>query len=274
MKKFYYIISVLMLLATACQQEDVCSHEDNVPVNVVYQVQMGDDLQSRALGDGKQVDELIVGIFRDETLITTKTFTRSGNGKFNNVSIPMMTKETYNLVFWAQKKDNAIYTIDNEFNVYIDYSKYNNITLTGTEQFEAFTTRKKNVSVDNPGDKNITLTRPFGQLNVGVAEGVDVSRVSKIEMAVKSIPTVYNPLYNSSSQVEDLDLVLKGSTVTEKLEIDNTNYTYLATVFMLPVSDTSVEMTIYQGIAQTRLNVGDVSLGANERTNIVGNLLK
>lgn len=277
MKKFYYIISVLMLLATACQQEDVCSPEDNVPVNVVYQVQMGDDLQSsRTIGDGSQVDELIVGIFRDGSLVTTKIYTGTGDGKFNNVSIPMMTKETYNLVFWAQNSENPIYSIDEKFNVNIDYSKYTDeITLAGTEYFEAFTTRMIAVSVDNPGDKHIKLIRPFGQLNVGVTEGIDVSNVDKIEMVVKGIPTVYNPLSNLSFETRDLNLIFgRPSTENPYLEVDNTNYIYLATAFMLPVSDTNVEITIHQGNVRTKLNVDHVSLGTNERTNIVGNLLK
>ena len=280
MKKFYYIIyiGVLMLFASSCQQEDTFSPENSLQVNIVYQIQMEDGLLSRSIGDGKQVDELIVGIFRDNILVNILKFMDEADGekdgKFTNIAIPMMNKENYDLVFWAHKSGNGIYTIDGEFNVKVDYTKYTDITLTDTESFEAFTTQIKNVSVYNPGNKNIKLSRPFGQLNIGVTEGVDVSKVSKIEMKVKGVPTVYHPLDNSSSNAKDLQLLFKGSTVTEMLEINNENYTYLATMFMLPVSNTEAEITIYQSNTQIKMNVDKVTLVANERTNIVGNLLE
>ena len=159
MKKFNYIISVLMLLATACQQEDVCSPEDNVPVNVVYQVQMRDDLQSRAIGDGSEVDELIVGIFRDGVFVNKLTFKDEADGTkdqiFENITIPMMMKETYDLVFWAQKSGNGIYTIANGFNVNINYLAYTKFSV--ANNFDAFTGKQKNVSVYNPGNKKCSF---------------------------------------------------------------------------------------------------------------------
>lgn len=270
MKKFYYIISVLMLLATACQQEDVCSPEDNVPVNVVYQVQMGDDLQSRAIGDGKQVDELIVGIFRDGVFVNKLTFKDEADGtkdqKFENITIPMMMKETYDLVFWAQKSGNGIYTIANGFNVNINYLAYTKFS--DANNFDAFTGKQKNVSVYNPGNKNITLKRPFAQLNVLASQA---SNAGKVEFTIDKVYTSYNPYTNVAIENQQEFSIVPDGNETER--INATTYHYLASVFLLAPETVNLTGGIYNGNKKIKdLNVQGLTLQVNNRTNLLYNL--
>lgn len=271
MKKFYYIISVLMLLATACQQEDVCSPEDNVPVNVVYQVQMGDDLQSRAIGDGSEVDELVVGIFRDGEFVNKLTFKDEADGTkdriFENITIPMMMKETYDLVFWAQKSENGIYTIEDGLNVKIDYLKYTQFSV--ANNFDAFTGKQDNVSVYNPGNKNITLKRPFAQLNVLASH---TSNIGTVEFTIDKVYTSYNLYTGEATEGVQTFTIFPNGNETER--VNATTYHYLASVFLLAPETVSLIGGIYNGNNEEikDLNVQGLTLQANNRTNLLYNL--
>ena len=274
MKKFYYILSVLMLLATACQQEEVYPSEDNVPVNVVYQIQISDDQQSRAIGDGSQVDELVVGIFREGGFVSSLVFKDeadgSKDGKFSNITIPMMMKETYDLVFWAQKGDNGIYTIDDSFNVNIDYSKYTDVSLTTTNNFDAFTGQQRNVSVYNPGNKNITLTRPFAQLNVLASQVEDIHTVT---FTIGNMYTAYNPYFRTATgeaESKDFSILPDGN---ENTRIEATTYYYQASVYLLPAEVTLTGWMYNSNNEEIKeMNVSELTLQANNRTNLLYNM--
>ncbi len=274
MKKFYDIIyiGILMLLLAGCQDEGVFTPEDNLPVNVVYQVEMTDASQSRSLGNGSEVDELIVGMFNDARLVTMLTF-EDGNdgkkdGKFENITIPMMTNETYDLVFWAQGKGNDIYNIDkNDFDITIDYSQYNGVSLSQTNGFDAFAGQQKNVSVNNPGKKNITLTRPFAQLNV---LATSVSDIEKVSFNVTNVYKTYNPYKNSKEDLQNQDFsILPDSEY--KIQIEANTYYYLATVYLLAPAEVALKGGIYKQNEDKLkdLDVPQLPLEANSRTNLL-----
>lgn len=274
MKKFYDIIyiGILMLLLAGCQDEGVFTPEDNLPVNVVYQVEMTDASQSRSLGNGSEVDELIVGMFNDGRLVTMLTF-EDGNdgkkdGKFENITIPMMTNETYDLVFWAQGKGNDIYNIDrNDFDITIDYSQYNGVSLSQTNGFDAFAGQQKNVSVNNPGKKNITLTRPFAQLNV---LATSVSDIEKVSFNVTNVYKTYNPYKNSKGDLQNQDFsILPDSEY--KIQIEANTYYYLATVYLLAPAEVTLKGGIYKQNEDKLkdLDVPQLPLEANSRTNLL-----
>lgn len=277
MKKFAYACIMVALLLAGCQQdESVFVAEDDEVVMVDYQVEINDGPQGRAIGDGNQIDELVVGIFRDDQLLTKLTFRDDADGvkdgKFHNIAIPMMKLETYDLVFWAQKAGNGIYRIDDSFNVAVDYAKYTYVSLFQVSGFEAFTAKREKVSVGNPGKKGIKLVRPFAQLNVASSQTGGVTRT---ELKVNKVYTLFNPLTGAvGGLAENPKFVFNNSTINEMLEIEGLEYGCLATIYLLPIAEAEVELTICQGNKLNVLNFKDVGLEANKRTNIVGNLLK
>ena len=109
---------MVLLLAGCRQEESVYVAEEDESITVNYEVEIGDGTDSRGIGDGSRVDQLVVGIFRDGSLVTTLTFADDADGtkdgKFQNIAIPMMRTETYDLAFWAQKNGNGIYDINEE----------------------------------------------------------------------------------------------------------------------------------------------------------------
>ena len=276
MKKFAYAWILMVLLLAGCRQEEsvyVAEEDDTITVN--YEVEIGDGTDSRGIGDGSRVDQLVVGIFRDGSLVTTLTFADDADGtkdgKFQNIAIPMMRTETYDLAFWAQKNGNGIYVINEEnFQVYINYAAYNE-KLQEVENYDAFSGNKLGVSAANPGAKNITLTRPFAQLNVGLKNESDVKKAT---MKVMGVPLVYSPLSGLSSETTTVDFEFSDFTGmdNDKLGTEEGDYIYLASAYLLPVTSTQVEIQIHsKSSSSVKIwSFEAISLIANRRTNLVG----
>ena len=276
MKKFAYAWILMVLLLAGCRQEEsvyVAEEDDTITVN--YEVEIGDGTDSRGIGDGSRVDQLVVGIFRDGSLVTTLTFADDADGtkdgKFQNIAIPMMRTETYDLAFWAQKNGNGIYAInEGNFQVNINYAAYNE-KLQEVENYDAFSGKKLGVSAANPGAKNITLTRPFAQLNVGLKNESDVKKAT---MKVVGVPLVYSPLSGLSSETTTVDFEFSDFTGmdNDKLGTEEGDYIYLASAYLLPVTSTQVEIQIHsKSSSSVKIwSFEAISLIANRRTNLVG----
>jgi len=132
--KCLLLLMGLCTLLFACQQDDFNyvsgeEAEDEMAV-LTYNVSLNGEAQTRAIGDGQSVDQLLVGVFLDGNFIKTHTFKdRNTKGQFT-VSIPLLRQEEYTLVFWAQNKDNGIYTIsEDDMQISIDYSQYDGKSL-------------------------------------------------------------------------------------------------------------------------------------------------
>lgn len=281
MKKIYNIIyiGILMLLLAGCQDEGMYIPETDgdEPVYVTYRVSMGDKTLSRAIGDAKKVNELKVGVFQNNQLLKIFTYDKAENSEsFRNVTLPLLKQETYDLVFWAQMKNNGIYTIDENFNITIDYAKYKDISLVGTEDFEAFTVVKKGVSVANPGEASITLTRPFAQLNIATGEVDIFNEINKVSFTINKVYKKFHPLTGVDPEMIE-NQVFSFSQSEQDIEnkqaitIDEANYYYLASAYLLVPDIVSLTGGLYNDTELVKeVNVTELPLKANCRTNIYG----
>ena len=283
-KNLLLYIGVLMMFLAGCQDEGMFTPEEDTsetPVNVSFRVKMGGEEMSRAIGDASLVNELIVGVFQDSKLLKTFTFTREeGLEKFTNVTIPLFKNQTYDLAFWAQVKNNGIYSIDDDFNITIDYSKYKGISLAGTEAFESFTTVKTEVTVANGGGE-ITLTRPFAQLNIAASEAEIFDNVDANRFTVSKVYTTYslftgavvgdvkeNQEFSFTFSAEDID-------AKQSITIGEDTYYYLASAYLLAPEKVNMTGALYKdGEEYKALSFTDLPLAANTRTNIYGDMIQ
>lgn len=284
-KNLLLYIGVLMMFLAGCQDEGMFTPEEDTsetPVNVSFRVKMGGEEMSRAIGDASLVNELIVGVFQDSKLLKTFTFTREeGQEKFTNVTIPLFKNQTYDLAFWAQVKNNGIYSIDDDFNITIDYSKYKDISLAGTEAFEAFSYVREGVTVANPGEANITLTRPFAQLNIAAGEAEIFDNVDANRFTVSKVYTTYslftgavvgdvkeNQEFSFTFSAEDID-------AKQSIMIGEEAYYYLASAYLLAPEKVNMTGALYKDGEEYRaLSFTDLPLAANTRTNIYGDMIQ
>ena len=280
-KNLYYIlfIGILMTFLAGCQDEGLFTPEEETsqaPVNVSFQVKLGGEEMSRAIGDASRVNQLIVGVFQGGTLLETHNF-----DEFTNITIPMFKNKVYDLVFWAQVKDNGIYSIDNNFNINIDYSKYQDISLVGTESFEAFSAIRTGVTVENPGNASIVLTRPFAQVNVAAKETGIKNVVKCAVLELTNLPKSYNPLTGDLGTEKVNKIFTFTDFTTSEGDLlqpsgDTNSYIYLASVWALPTT-TNIKVNLYDNSNRTirdEISFNAVQLKANVRLNIVGNMIQ
>ena len=228
---------LLLLLLAACTEHEL--FQDDEQVTLRYTVSLPQDAQTRAIGDGSEVNELIVGVF-EENDTTGVNFTFPVEKGKASPEIPLFKNRKYNLVFWAQKKDNGVYDTNNLSHIKIDYTKYPT-SLKDAIALDAFSATEKGITSETQGG-TIILTRPFAMLNIGAA-GSTLEDVNKVELTVDKLYTSYHPL---SETLVGEDVTTAYTFTFENLnhsndgftdEDETTYYTYVASAFVLVPAD-------------------------------------
>ncbi len=285
MKKFYYILFLLLplLAMVGCTDESLYDEDpESATATLSYQISIDDDLDSRAIGDGAKVNELKVGIFQDGVHIDTQTITDKVNGKFP-VELTLLKDLEYTIVFWAQAKDNGIYTLNEEtFQVSIDYDKYNDISLVGTEAFEAFyATDVVKLGNNKTLTKGVDLTRPFAQLNIAAKEEEVFNKVKSTSLTIENVYTDINlltglPVGEAAKKTLSFEYSDEDASQKQKIEIGEEDYYYVASAYLLAPEKVKLTGSLYDGNDDVvkSFDFPEVTLKPNHRTNIYGEMIQ
>ena len=297
MKKLIYCAAALAtaLFAGSCQQEllDTPAGENTV----TYTVELP-DVQTKAIGDGLNVDQLVYEVWKtgEEGELSTRLYQKTINlapeaPRKWIVTLNLVQNQTYKALFWAQvgkPKGHENYNTDQLTNVYYaydvtkDYSSNQEsyAAFYGTDVLDTHTPLK---------GKTITLTRPFAQLNIGTLNTSlkDEYTIDMLQSSVEvTVPTQFNvatsQVANSQKITFNLADVPNDPAI---LPVSDTEYDYVAMNYVFAGENTtsSVEYTINTTItpygategtpATINKTIPNVPLKENYRTNIVGNLL-
>ena len=169
MKKLLSIAAmVAMLFAVSCAEDKVGTNDNES--QVVFNLGLEGQSGTRAIGDGTTVTDLYYQVFDDkgEALPLTPEPVRvedvfSATDRTAVVSLSLLKGRTYKIAFWAQHKESQ-YEVGN--GLVID-ANYDLGVASNNEKRDAFFAV---VDTFEPGDRtDVTLRRPFAQLNVGVS---------------------------------------------------------------------------------------------------------
>ncbi|MDD6778921.1 MAG: hypothetical protein PUD91_07840 [Bacteroidales bacterium] len=283
MRKLFSIFAAsMMLFAASCSTEKF--DEPKGDGNVTFTVQLPGGLQSRALGDGTTATKLYVAAYEaNQTAPLAVANGAQSIADMSNltatVSLQLVTGKTYDLVFWAQAADAPYAFNPTGRTVDMNYSG----AAANAENRDAFFHIENGLTVTGPMEKDITLKRPFAQLNFVTADyqaakdgGIEATKTS---VKVKNLkPTL--SLVDGTAQGDAAEVTFTtAARPTETMTIGNGSYDYLAMNYLL-VDDTrdvvECEMTAYDAADanDTRvLAVSSVPVQRNYRTNIYGALL-
>ena len=286
-KKLYCIlyIGVLVMFLAGCQDEALFTPDSDELVNVSYQVKVGDDLQSRAIGDGSLVDTLIVGVFQtvNEQLTQVRQYGFVVKDGKADINIPLLSSQSYDLVFWAQTKNNGLYDVTDLSQITVNYSNFVKTQAQGIA-LDAFYTTRRGVTVVEPGNKDISLVRPFTQMSFGV-----YGNQEQVENITRARITVNGGLYTGFMPLADGEKAVLGEgetytfTFTEINDrkntfiIDGMEYTHLtANYFFVPTSpggeiqkiSGSVQLMADEETIVSEFDFAEAPLLANTRVNI------
>ena len=284
--KFLSIAVTLALMSSfwSCQREEEPSPV--VEEEVAFMVSTG-EVQTKAIADGSNIDILYYEVYGSDIETAAEPMYEGSvkdvsDGKFV-LNISLVKNVTYHFVFWAQVDGAGHYDVTNLRKVKIaDYAdeKANDETRAAFFAYEKIT-----VTGQADRSRNVILKRPFSQINVGTstyATSVASLNVSASKMTVTNIADTFNTL---SGQGEGATTVTFDSAptpngskdLTDKLlETKDADYYWLGMNYVIVCGDqdnVTVDAYFTTDKGEVHVNVPNVNIKENHRTNIVGNLL-
>lgn len=274
-----------MLTSISCSQEEVAGGQAGDESVVTFTAQLPGSPQSKAIGDGMTATTLSYAVYAQGTttpLITSEDEVTFTNGQAT-ISLRLASGRSYDLLFWADaygaEDSDAPYTVDFDTQTLtIDYDAAK--TLSNDENRDAFfgTTT---IEVKGAVSGEVTLKRPFAQLNIGTDDMKDAANTGLNTSALRTSVTVKNVYKNlnlmNGEVGEDATVTFGENDIPEGQFTANGNtYDYLALNYLLVGTDKGVvdcEFTYTDGATNGSKTISNVPVQRNYRTNIFGSIL-
>ncbi len=297
-KKLFFgmFAAATMLLATSCQNEEMNSVVGNgEEATVTFTIGLNNAVGTRAISDGTTVDQLVWEVY-DKNGNTVEAISKSENafnGTLNHtLELTLAKGQTYTFAFWAQKS--GVYNVDNLKEVGINYE---NASI-NDESRDAFCAYTEPITVTGNFEKNITLKRPFAQLNLAVSDlqafndaGISLNDVSVV---ISDVATQFDVTTGAISG-EKTDVTFSASdvlcngvdnkvlTLKEAITIDGVSkkdVDWLSMNYLLVnaggngtgSSNVDVEFTVTTSHDIVKLKSTATPVQRNWRTNIIASL--
>ena len=275
-------IFALLLSTASCSDEQFAGDLTGGETTVTFNAQLPAGLQTRVAGDGKTATTLSYAVYEQGE--TTPVITSEDEVTFVNrhatLSLKLAKGKTYDFLFWADsyEKDDAENPYDVDFATQTLTVNYDN-ALSNDESRDAFF-GTANVTVKGAVSENITLKRPFAQLNIGTNDMEDAKASLNTEALKSSVKVlgIFSSMNLMTGGVSNSVEVTFGSSAIpkEKFTVGDNEYDYLALNYLL-VSDqkglVNCEFTYTDGATTDTRTIDNVPVQRNYRTNIFGSLL-
>ena len=284
-KMFAMFAAAAMMLTTSCSNDETFEQLSN-EAQVTFSLGLENAMSTRAISDGKGIDQLTYAIFDKEGKLVYSS-EKATNFPFN-LNVTLLKGETYTAVFWAQDQECGAYTVSDNFKtVTVDYEGLNN-----DEKRDAFF-RSETFTVEEDATLEIVLKRPFAQLNVGVSEaewdnaGKLGYTIAKSAVVIKNAATTLNLMDGTVSGEDEVEFTantIPTETLLVDIDCDGTSeaYKYLSMSYFLAYDNTDgaskttledLKFTFTSEDGKTSVlerGLENVPVQRNHRTNIIG----
>lgn len=300
MKRCFYsmMAAMALLLLSACSSDDELSQGNGNEALVSFNVELSGGMQNKAINDGTTAKNLTVHVFDENgTYLSELDKTVELNEKKKSVSINLVKGKTYSFLFWASvNKENSPYSfgVDGK-TITVDY----NDAKANDESRDAFLGVVKNKAVEASFEENVTLKRPFAQINFltdDIADagknGLTIDENTHSSITLSKVATTLNPFTNTVGGFTEAEVIFGeaaipalSETVTMGSAPDAKTYNYLGTAyFLVPAEGENPNAGKDQAMLNSAtlkikdingegLKVENVPVQWNYRTNIYGSLL-
>ena len=307
-KTLFLAVAAVTALFSACSSDELATNgaADGNMVNVSFNANFDQVIKTRGVSgesDGTAATKLYVAVYNQDNQLI-KAISNIGvegsqptvtvSGKTATVNFQLVKGQTYNFVFWAQNPnatDGEVVFDPATGKVNVDYSKIK----ANDESLDAFTAHVNDFTVTGAMSQNVTLYRPWAQVNYGATQADwDAAVAAEINVAKSKVTVnnVYTTLNALTGEVEGdattADIELAANTIPAKaatprtLTVSDTDYKYIGLNYLLVGNEgeqslIKADLQIFkEGDDNTPVNTlafSNVPVQRNYRTNIVGNLL-
>ena len=304
-----------MLFAASCQREalDPAQQEGDV-VTATLNIEVPAMPETKVIGDGQSALNLVFAVYDEngdelynlrqgdwrEDPIGDVTDEVVFQNLKTSVTVNLVRGKVYTFVCWAQNKAATCYDFEDMKNIGISYADYN---ASNNDLRDAFYACVQTEKVTENFSQDITLKRPFAQINVGTTDFVEAYKAGlEIDnlystVTVKNAATTLETFTGKATGAAEAtfayahavapaeDLIINKSMVVNDPQTEIANkYGWLAMNYILVADGTDngassalaeVAFEIREGDATvlTSYEVPNVPVQRNYRTNIVGGLL-
>ena len=287
-----------MLFVTSCSQDELVNNpSEGDYITAKFTIDTPDGIATRAtIGNGTKADKVVCAVFDekgDEMGELRQTLAVAD--KKATYSIRLVKGQAYRIAFFAYNAAANAYNVDNMKDIKVNAGQSSNVE--NRDAFTAYTDVTAEESM-KAIDRDVTLYRPFAQLNLGAyKKDIDAAEkagvvVDKSQIKVSNVYTAFsaydNQVVGQTSEVtfamntipsEDLEVDLNED---ETIEADE-KFEYLALNYLL-VGDMGSEKSltdvefVWQNADASKTNnpttvFKNIPVQRNYRTNIIGYLL-
>ena len=287
-----------MLFATSCSQDELLNEPTTGDyVNAKFTIGTSDGIATRAtIGNGTKADKVACAVYDKNGTELEKLYkVVDVTDKKATYEIRLAKGQSYRVAFFAYNSTADAYDVTKLNNITIKDSQNSNI-----ENRDAFTAYIDVDATVNAIEENVTLYRPFAQLNLGVdnTEWTDAVNagvtVSKSKIIVTNVYNQFSAYDNAVvATAEPVTMTFEMNTIpTEELEVDvdrdgtiadTEKFKYLALNYLL-VGDAGTEKSltdvefVWENADASKTNnptthFKNIPVQRNYRTNIIGKLL-
>ena len=247
MKRLFLFLAVAGLMATtACSRDEMESAGMNGDGVVTFSARLPEQLQTRSMGDGQTARKLTYAVYAagEQTPLLTSESEGAPAVEFTDLkaqlTLRLTTGKSYDVLFWAdaygQKDESNPYKVDYQAQtVTVDYAA----AESNDESRDAFFGSVTGMKVTGAMSQDVTLVRPFAQVNVGtddleeaVAGGLQSAALAT-SMSATNVPTTLNLLNGTTTGSTSVDFA-SHAVPTESLVVSGRTYTYLVSGDELP----------------------------------------
>ena len=286
-----------MLFATSCSQDELLNEPTTGDyVSAKFTIGTSDGIATRAtIGNGEKANVVTCAVFDEKGKeMNDLRQTISISQKQATYDIRLVKGQEYRVAFFAYNKDAAAYDVTDMKNIKINGNQACNIE--NRDAFTAYTIVTAEESM-NAINRNVTLYRPFAQLNLGaykkdIEAAADAGvTVTNSQIKVSNVHTAFNAYENVvAGETSEVTFAMNGIP-TEDLEVDingdeeigdDEKFKYLALNYLL-VGDAGSEKSLTDvefvwKTADGKTNnpttvFKNIPVQRNYRTNIIGYLL-
>ena len=299
MKKLIYCALALAagLFAASCQQENLEPVQGGNTVTFTVEIP---EVATKAIGDAENVDNLVYAVYRvtgeneadAKANLTPEKFVYQDhnsvlNGK-STVSLELINDQAYLILFWAQVGNTWF---DNEYQFGTKKVTYPRGLVANNDKYSAFYGVSYIDDVKGPATKDITLHRPFAQINVATNDPENYNVViNKTSVTVANAASGFDVAKEEAIVTPDYSVSFEAAQMpeNEKLTVNNVTYEtgvqntgskendkhhYVAMNYVFAAGNVNVSYVIDTDHGTVTNTINNVPVAKNYRTNIVGGLL-
>lgn len=293
MKKLFYCVAAFatVFFAGSCQRENLEPVAGNG--QVTFTVEAPAALQTRAIADGLNVNELIYEVWltndnepAQKLYQATTTMKVEGTQNRATLTLDLVNDQKFTVLFWAQVANTGAYNTDDLKAVSYAKTEYS----ANDESLAAFygvayvdDCQHVSASGDNVSSE-VTLRRPFAQLNIGTLTQEKPYKIEVINssVTVTGVNTEFNVATGDASAEAQSPMTFAMAAAPSDpstLTVNDKPYRYAGMNYLFESDNVEVEYNIETSLnGSTTLStvtntISEVPLKENYRTNIIGNLL-